>query len=105
KTRLLGSVTELVTESRLDRYIGCRPTAGRERSGAIAAQSDLCTARPWVICSDESTPADRLGEVIAMAEDTGASVIHLDPHIHDAAAAKVSHVAQRVASLVAPQRR
>src|SRR5699024_8551549 len=84
KTRLLESVKELVTESQLDRYIGCHPMAGRERSGAIAAQSDLFTARPWVICSDENTPADRLGEVIAMAEDTGASVIHLDPHIHDA---------------------
>jgi prephenate dehydrogenase len=105
KTRLLESVKELVTESQLDRYIGCHPMAGRERSGAIAAQSDLFTARPWVICSDESTPADRLGEVIAMAEDTGASVIHLDPHIHDAAVAKVSHVPQVVASLVASQLR
>src|SRR5699024_4141945 len=92
-------------ESQLDRYIGCHPMAGRERSGAIAAQSDLFTARPWVICSDKNTPADRLGEVIAMAEDTGASVIHLAPHIQDAAVANVSHVPQVVASLVASQLR
>ena len=105
KTRLLESVRGLVTGTHLDRYIGCHPMAGREKSGAIAAQSDLFTARPWVICSDEDTPADRLGEVIAMAEDTGASVLHLDPRIHDAAVAKVSHVPQVVASLVASQLR
>ena len=105
KTRLLEAVRELVTGAQLDRYIGSHPMAGREKSGAIAAQSDLFTARPWVICSDEDTPADRLGEVIAMAEDTGASVLHLDPRIHDAAVAKVSHVPQIVASLVASQLR
>ena len=105
KTRLLEAVRELTTGTQLDRYIGCHPMAGREKSGAIAAQSDLFTARPWVICSDEDTPADRLGEVIAMAEDTGASVLHLDPRIHDAAVAKVSHVPQIVASLVASQLR
>ena len=105
KTRLLEAVRELTTGTQLDRYIGCHPMAGREKSGAIAAQSDLFTARPWVICSDEDTPADRLGEVIAMAEDTGASVLHLDPRIHDAAVAKVSHVPQVVASLVASQLR
>lgn len=105
KTRLLDSVRALVSERDLDRYIGCHPMAGRERSGAIAARSDLFTARPWVVCSDENTPADRLGAVIAMAEATGGSVIHLDPRIHDAAVAKVSHVPQVLASLVASQLR
>ncbi|MCF2587817.1 prephenate dehydrogenase [Brevibacterium sp. UCMA 11752] len=105
KTSLLESVRELVEPSELDRYIGCHPMAGREKSGAIAARSDLFTARPWVICSDENTPHNRLGEVVAMAEATGASVIHLDPRIHDAAVAKVSHVPQVVASLVASQLR
>ena len=105
KTSLLESVRELVGRSELDRYIGCHPMAGREKSGAIAARSDLFTARPWVICSDENTPHNRLGEVVTMAEATGASVIHLDPRIHDAAVAKVSHVPQVVASLVASQLR
>ncbi|MDN5910133.1 MAG: prephenate dehydrogenase [Brevibacterium sp.] len=105
KTRLLESVRELVAPSDLDRYIGCHPMAGREKSGAIAARSDLFTARPWVICSDEDTPRSRLGEVVTVAEATGASVIHLDPRIHDAAVAKVSHVPQVIASLVASQLR
>lgn len=105
KTRLLETVRELVEPAELDRYIGCHPMAGREKSGAIAARSDLFTARPWVICADEDTPSDRLGEVVAMAEATGASVIHLDPRIHDAAVAKVSHVPQVIASLVASQLR
>lgn len=105
KTRLLESVRELVSPAELDRYIGCHPMAGREKSGAIAARSDLFTARPWVICSDDDTPSERLGGVIRMAEATGASVTHLDPRIHDAAVAKVSHVPQVVASLVASQLR
>ncbi|RBP61892.1 prephenate dehydrogenase [Brevibacterium sanguinis] len=105
KTRLLEAVRGMVGASELDRYIGCHPMAGRERSGAIAARPDLFTARPWVVCSDEDTPADRLGAVVAMAEATGASVIHLDPGIHDAAVARVSHVPQVVASLVASQLR
>lgn len=105
KTRLLDRVTELVDRSELDRYIGCHPMAGREKSGAVAARADLFTARPWVICSDEDTPPARLAAIIALAEDSGASVIHLDPRIHDAAVAKVSHVPQIMSSLVASQLR
>ncbi|MCM1012732.1 MULTISPECIES: prephenate dehydrogenase [unclassified Brevibacterium] len=105
KTRLLETVRELVTGDALDRYIGCHPMAGREKSGAIAARPDLFIARPWVICSDEDTPAARLTAVEEMAEATGASVTHLDPRIHDAAVAKVSHVPQVVSSLVASQLR
>lgn len=105
KTRLLETVRGLVTADQLDRYIGCHPMAGREKSGAISARPDLFTARPWVICSDDDTPASRLREVVEMAEATGASVTHLDPRIHDAAVAKVSHVPQVVSSLVASQLR
>ena len=33
----------------LARYVGGHPMAGRERSGAIAAQADLFEGRPWVV--------------------------------------------------------
>src|SRR5699024_11653244 len=58
KTRLLESVKELVTEPQLDRYIGCHPMAGRERSGAIAAQCDLVPDRPRVVCAHHGTQPD-----------------------------------------------
>ena len=32
-----------------DRYVGSHPMAGRERSGALAADADLFIGRPWVI--------------------------------------------------------
>lgn len=101
KTAVLAEARTLTGDPVLARYIGCHPMAGRERSGAIAARDDLFLARPWVVCSDEDTPADRLAAVVALAEATGAAVVHLDPEFHDSAVARVSHAPQVLASLMA----
>ncbi|GAA4285226.1 prephenate dehydrogenase [Brevibacterium daeguense] len=103
KTAILVRVREQTTARELDRYIGSHPMAGREKSGAIAAREDLFAARPWVVCSDEDTPSERLAQVVALAEATGASVIHLDPDFHDSSVARVSHAPQVLASLMAAQ--
>ncbi|WP_101649594.1 prephenate dehydrogenase [Brevibacterium ihuae] len=101
KTAVLAEARELAGDPVLERYIGCHPMAGRERSGAIAARDDLFLARPWVVCSDEDTPAERLAAVVALAEAAGATVVHLDPEFHDSAVARVSHAPQVLASLMA----
>ncbi|WP_349828361.1 prephenate dehydrogenase [Brevibacterium litoralis] len=105
KSAVLAAVRAGTVGDELDRYIGSHPMAGRERSGAIAARADLFTARPWVVCSDEETPADRLALVVRVAEVVGASVVHLDPDFHDASVARVSHAPQVVSSLLASQLR
>lgn len=105
KSAVFEAVRRNVGRPDLDRYIGSHPMAGRERSGAIAARADLFTARPWVVCSDEDTPPERLAQVVAIAEAVGGVVTHLDPDFHDASVARVSHAPQVVASLMAAQLR
>ena len=46
KTRV---VEEVEGHPGADRYVGSHPMAGRERSGALAADADLFIGRPWVI--------------------------------------------------------
>ncbi|MDU0967832.1 MAG: prephenate dehydrogenase [Actinomycetaceae bacterium] len=83
------------------RYVGSHPMAGRERSGAAAADADLFRRRPWVIA-----PVDKSGErarrdVLSLALDVGAMPLDYRAEDHDAAVACVSHVPQLVSSLLA----
>ena len=100
---ILERVRAATERHELDRYIGSHPMAGRERSGAVSARVDLFEARPWVICSDDDTPPERLAQVVAVAEAAGATVLHLEPEFHDSSVARVSHAPQVVASLMAAQ--
>lgn len=103
KTAILDAVKQHTRDRELDRYIGSHPMAGREKSGAIAARADLFMGRPWVVCSDEDTPQERLEQVVTIARAVGASVMHLDPLFHDSSVARVSHAPQVVASIMAAQ--
>lgn len=82
------------------RYVGSHPMAGRERSGAVAADSDLFAGRPWVIVGQGADPGAEL-VVRNLAVDVGATPVRMGAAEHDAAVAAVSHVPQLVASLVA----
>ena len=100
-----------------ERYAGSHPMAGRERSGAIAADADLFVGRPWVI-----TPVGGLQEksegggrpprgeeavraVQRLALAVGSLPVVMDAAAHDTAAAVVSHMPQLIASLVAGELR
>ena len=82
------------------RYVGSHPMAGRERSGAGAADSDLFAGRPWVVVGQDSDPQAEL-VVRNLAVDVGASPVRMGAAEHDAAVAAVSHMPQLVSSLVA----
>ena len=82
------------------RYVGSHPMAGRERSGASAADSDLFAGRPWVIVADGADPAAEAA-VRDLAVDVGATPVRMGAAEHDAAVAAVSHVPQLVSSLLA----
>jgi prephenate dehydrogenase len=77
--------------------------AGRERSGAVAAQADLFDARPWAICPNGTAGAERVVMVEQLAIDCGADPMIVDAEVHDAAVALVSHLPQVAASAVAGQ--
>lgn len=82
------------------RYVGSHPMAGRERSGASAADSDLFAGRPWVIVADGAEPAAEIA-VRNLAMDAGAAPVRLGAAEHDDAVAAVSHMPQLISSLVA----
>lgn len=96
-------ILEAVLASDADqrRYVPSHPMAGRERSGASAADQDLFRGRPWVVISHPSASRHALLTVRDLALDCGASVVNLDGNSHDQAVALISHVPQLVSSLLA----
>lgn len=105
KQRVTGEVSALVDAEQLRRYVGTHPMAGRERSGAVAAQADLFEGRTWVVCPQEDTDTDAVHLVQRVAHATGAAVVTMPADEHDAAVAVVSHLPQLAASAVAAQLR
>ena len=82
-------------------FCGGHPIAGRERSGPAAARDDLFVGRAWVLTPTEETRWEALEQARATALACGASVTVMAPQAHDRALARVSHVPQLVASLLA----
>jgi len=85
----------------LSRYVGSHPIAGREKSGAVAAQVDLFEGRSWVVAPGPQASPGAIDVVLQIAAAAGSAVLVMSPDEHDAAVAAVSHVPQIAASLVA----
>ena len=114
KARIVG---EVAGHPGAERYAGSHPMAGRERSGAIAADADLFVGRPWVITpvgglqgKSEGGGRPPRGEeavraVQRLALAVGSLPVVMDAAAHDTAAAVVSHMPQLIASLVAGELR
>lgn len=114
KARIVG---EVAGHPGAERYAGSHPMAGRERSGAIAADADLFVGRPWVITpvgglqeKSEGDGRPPRGEeavraVQRLALAVGSLPVVMDAAAHDTAAAAVSHMPQLIASLVAGELR
>ncbi len=83
------------------RYVGSHPMAGRERSGAGAADADLFYGRPWVVVAHAGSSLEAVRAVRALAGDVGAFPIEMDAATHDSSVALVSHVPQLMSSLLA----
>jgi prephenate dehydrogenase len=84
-----------------ERIVGGHPMAGREVSGARAAQSNLFVDRPWVITRLPRTTQPAVDSVHAMVTALGAVPIERGVVEHDQAVALVSHTPQIVASALA----
>lgn len=103
----VASVKELVVREveqhpgAAQRYLGSHPMAGRERSGAIAADADLFAGRPWVLTPTEATPQDVVTALQQLALDVGSLPVIMAPEEHDRSVALVSHMPQLMSSLVA----
>ena len=98
KQRVVAEVDE---HPESDRYVGSHPMAGRERSGAIAADADLFAGRPWVITAGTRSRGDLVQMIQQLALQVGSLPIIMEPGQHDRSVALVSHMPQLVSSLVA----
>ncbi|WP_432545984.1 prephenate dehydrogenase [Kineococcus sp. SYSU DK004] len=101
-----GLLTELRARGAdLTRYVGGHPMAGRERSGAVAARSDLFAGRPWVVAAGPDAAPEAVTVVRRLALDCGGVPVDMPADEHDEAVAVVSHAPQVAASLVAARLR
>jgi prephenate dehydrogenase len=72
------------------RYVGAHPMAGSHQGGLEHARADLFEGAPCVVM--ESTDPDARARVASFWESLGARVVFLDPVVHDAQVAWMSHV-------------
>lgn len=103
KVAVLDELREIlgVDSPLLERYVGTHPMAGRERSGPVAARSELFHSMPWVLCASEQSSKHAVKTAHSLAIDLDAVVFRFTPDEHDAAVALVSHLPQIMSSLVA----
>ncbi len=97
-------VLEVETVSALStRFVPTHPMAGREIGGAGAARADLFQGRSWIVTPSADLAPESRSLVEELIEKLGATSIELSPKDHDRAVAKISHMPQIAASLLAKQ--
>ena len=97
-------VLEVETFSGLStRFLPTHPMAGREIGGASSARADLFQGRSWILTPEADCAPESKSLVLELISILGATPIELSAVDHDAAVAKISHLPQIAASLVAKQ--
>ena len=85
----------------LRQFVGTHPMAGREVGGAESARADLFLSRSWIITPDAQSDPEAVAKVKWLIQLLGATCVELDAFSHDAAVARVSHLPQITATLLA----
>ena len=85
------------------RFLPTHPMAGREIGGASSARGDLFQGRSWILTPEADCAPESKELVLDLINRLGATPIELSALEHDAAVAKISHLPQIAASLVAKQ--
>lgn len=80
------------------RFVGGHPMAGSERRGIEAASEGLFEGAWWILTPTEATSQDAYRAVTELVAATGARAVALEPSVHDALVARLSHLPQLVAS-------
>ena len=80
------------------RFVGGHPMAGSERHGIEAASESLFDGAWWILTPTEQTSPTSYGTVTDLVTSTGARPVALEPDVHDALVARLSHLPQLVAS-------
>ena len=85
----------------LKQFVGTHPMAGREVGGAESARADLFLSRSWIITPNAQSDSEAVAKVKWLIDLLGATCVELDAVSHDAAVARVSHLPQITATLLA----
>lgn len=81
--------------------VAAHPVAGKETTGAVAADENLFRDRRVILTPSAKSNADAVAKVEALWRATGARVERLGPDEHDELLARASHLPQMVASALA----
>lgn len=74
------------------RFVPGHPIAGKECSGVRHAEADLFEGNRVILCPESDTDDDAVEVVTAMWDATGAEVVFMSAHRHDAILAASSHL-------------
>jgi len=85
------------------RFLPTHPMAGREIGGAGSARADLFQGRSWILTPSADLEKGSKNLILELISILGATPIELTAVDHDRAVAKISHLPQIAASLVAKQ--
>lgn len=80
------------------RFIGGHPMAGSERHGVEAADAALFRGAYWILTPTPATLDRSYRLVTELAGRLGATPVAVEPEVHDALVARLSHLPQLVAS-------
>lgn len=81
--------------------VGVHPIAGKETTGAEAADRELFVNRRVIVTPSKTSTPDALDKIERLWRATGAKVETMDPDSHDRILARSSHLPQIVASALA----
>jgi len=84
-------------------FLPTHPMAGREIGGTGSARADLFQGRSWILTPSQELEEDAKAVVLKLISLLGATPIELSAVDHDRAVAKISHLPQIAASLIAKQ--
>ena len=100
----VGSAKEAVVASGAaafgPRFVGGHPMAGSERHGIEAADPQLFQDAWWILTPTPETSSDAYAAVTELVGTVGARPVALEPGVHDALVARLSHVPQLAASAI-----
>ncbi len=82
-------------------FVGVHPIAGKETSGAGAAEETLFANRRVIVTPSATSNPGAVEKIETLWRATGARVERMAPQVHDAILARASHLPQIVASALA----
>jgi prephenate dehydrogenase len=81
--------------------VATHPVAGKETTGAVAADPELFRDRRVIMTPSATSTAAAIVKIEKLWKATGARVERMDPDLHDALLARSSHLPQIVSSALA----